>query len=94
MMDNTYTYDAVNNITQLKSVAPIPTENKKGGNFEYNFGYEDLYRLTNASGTYQNISHQHRYTMDMQYSETGSILHKSQVHQRKEYGGRFAWGHL
>ncbi len=91
MMDNTYTYDAVNNITQLKSVAPIPTENKKGGNFEYNYVYDDLYRLTNASGTYQNISHQHQYTMDMQYSETGRILHKSQVHQRKEYD-ETTWG--
>lgn len=91
MMDNTYTYDAVNNITQLKSVAPIPTENKKGGNFEYNYVYDDLYRLTGASGTYQNISHQHKYTLDMQYSETGSILHKSQEHKRKEYDDT-EWG--
>jgi hypothetical protein len=77
MMDNIYAYDLVNNITQLKSVAPIPESNLKGGNFVYEFKYDDLYRLTKANGHYQGATHEHTYTLDMNYTATGSILNKT-----------------
>ncbi len=85
MMDNTYSYDKVNNITMLKSEAPIPASSLKGGSFEYIYKYDDLYRLTDAAGHYKGATHEHKYRMAMDYSPTGSILSKKQNHVRKEY---------
>jgi RHS repeat-associated protein len=85
MMDNTYIYDKVNNITGLKSEAPIPSADLKGGRFEYNYEYDDLYRLTDATGHYEGATHEHEYTLSMDYSTTGRILHKGQEHIRRGY---------
>ncbi|WP_146131014.1 RHS repeat-associated core domain-containing protein [Marinilabilia salmonicolor] len=85
MMDNTYIYDKVNNITGLKSEAPIPSADLKGGRFEYNYEYDDLYRLTDATGHYEGATHEHEYTLSMDYSTTGRILQKGQEHIRRGY---------
>ncbi len=86
LMDNTYTYDAVNNITNLKSTAPIPETGFKGGRFDYNFKYDDLYRLEEANGHFEGAESEHQYELTMGYSPTGSILNKTQVHQSKDRG--------
>ncbi len=91
LMDNTYTYDDVNNITKLKSDAEIPEPGFKGGRFEYNFEYDDLYRLTGANGLFEGAESEHRYELDMKYSPTGSILHKDQLHQSRDRG-ETVWG--
>ncbi len=91
MMNNTYTYDDVNNIVNLKNGAPRPTDGFKGGPFEYIYEYDDLYRLKHAEGMWQGVSHEHRYTMDMDYSETGSILQKTQTHDRRDYLDGSTW---
>ncbi len=86
LMDNTYTYDDVNNITNLKSNASIPETGFKGGRFDYNFEYDDLYRLTGANGLFEGSESEHRYELTMKYSSTGCILNKDQLHQSRDRG--------
>lgn len=91
MMDNTYTYDKVNNILSLTNEAPKTTPNRKGGPFEYTYQYDDLYRLTHAQGQWHGATHEQRYTLDMQYSPTGRILEKDQKHDRRSYDEPEQW---
>ncbi len=84
LMDNTYTYDKVNNITNLKSNAPIPELGFRGGRFDYSYEYDDLYRLKGASGHFEGAESEHRYELSMSYSPTGNILNKNQLHQSKD----------
>jgi RHS repeat-associated protein len=84
MMDNVYEYDKVNNIISLKNNAPIPSANLMGGQSEYTFEYDDMYRLTAAEGSFKGASDQHSYTLAMSYNTVGSILQKNQVHRRKD----------
>jgi RHS repeat-associated protein len=83
MMDNVYGYDKVNNILSLKNNAPIPSSNLMGGSSEYTYSYDDLYRLTTASGTFKGSNETHRYSLDMSYNTVGGITEKNQVHERK-----------
>jgi RHS repeat-associated protein len=85
-MDNEYTYDKVNNILSLKNSAPVPSPNLMGGSSEYTYEYDDLYRLTEAKGHYTGPNEQHRYTLQMSYNSVGSILEKTQLHQRTSSG--------
>jgi RHS repeat-associated protein len=85
-MDNEYTYDKVNNILSLKNSAPVPSANLMGGSSEYSYAYDDLYRLTEAQGHYRGPNEQHRYRLQMRYNSVGSILEKSQLHQRSSSG--------
>jgi len=85
-MDNEYTYDKVNNILSLKNSAPVPSSNLMGGSSEYSYEYDDLYRLTEAKGHYTGPNEQHRYTLQMRYNSVGSILEKTQLHQRSSSG--------
>jgi hypothetical protein len=86
MMDNSYAYDKVNNILSLKNAAPVPTSNLMGGASEYHYSYDDLYRLTEAQGTFRGSNHQHRYSLQMQYNTVGGIESKLQTHDRKSNG--------
>jgi len=85
-MDNEYAYDKVNNILSLKNTAPVPSSNLMGGSSEYTYEYDDLYRLTEAKGHYTGPNEQHRYTLQMRYNSVGSILEKTQLHQRSNSG--------
>jgi RHS repeat-associated protein len=82
-MDNVYTYDKVNNILNLTNNAPVPTPNLMGGSSEYNYSYDDLYRLTTASGTFKGANDDHAYTLSMSYNSVGGITQKNQNHTRK-----------
>ncbi len=86
MMDNSYGYDAVNNILSLKNNAEVPNNNLMGGSSEYSYEYDDLYRLTSAEGSFTDSNHEHRYSLEMKYNSVGSILEKVQVHERKGSG--------
>ena len=83
MMDNIYEYDKVNNILSLKNNAPIPTSSLMGGSSEYHYKYDELYRLTEASGSFKGSTKEHRYNLQMSYNTVGGIESKAQTHERK-----------
>lgn len=83
-IDNTYTYDKVNNILSMENNAPVPASNLMGGASEYTYEYDDLYRLTSASGSYKGSNDNHTYALAMDYNSVGGITKKTQVHKRKE----------
>jgi len=82
-MDNVYTYDKVNNILNLKNNAPVPATNLMGGLSEYNYSYDDLYRLTSASGSYKGANDDEVYNLSMNYNSVGGITQKTQNHTSK-----------
>ncbi|MCI5180784.1 MAG: sugar-binding protein, partial [Candidatus Electrothrix sp. AW3_4] len=82
-MDLSYDYDPVGNIEGLDNAAAVRKPNEFGGKSRQRFGYDDLYRLTSASGLLeQKPNTEHRYTLAMQYDSIHNILTKNQQHVR------------
>lgn len=84
-MQNTYQYDVVSNVMQVHNNAPV-VNGLLGGGTNYAFGYDDLYRLTSASGNWRGINTQaqeerHRYTYTMTYDNMHNIMGKTQKHE-------------
>lgn len=84
-MQNTYQYDVVSNVMQVHNNAPVTT-GLLGGGTNYAYGYDDLYRLTSASGNWRGINTQaqeerHRYTVSMTYDNMHNIMSKTQKHE-------------
>ncbi len=72
-----YTYDAAKNITKIENAAGYVNVDL-GGNYEYNYKYDNLYRLTSATGSfssYQNGSCP--FELGMEYSPSGNITQKT-----------------
>lgn len=83
IMDNVFTFDNEDNILRIVNNAPVPPSNLMGGQFDYQYSYDDLYRLTNTIGNFRNVTHENKYTLDMSYNTVFSILNKNQQHQFK-----------
>jgi RHS repeat-associated protein len=83
MMDNVYTYDKVNNILKLKNNAEIPPSNLMGGQSDYNYTYDDLYQLTQATGSHKGSNQENKYSLAMKYNSVHSIVKKEQLHEFK-----------
>ena len=82
-MDLAYQYDPVGNILGLDNLAAVSKPNQFGGRLAQTFGYDDLYRLTSASGSLkQQPNTEHRYALAMQYDEIHNIVGKNQQHVR------------
>lgn len=84
-MQNTYQYDVISNVMQVHNNAPI-VNGLLGGGTNYAYGYDDLYRLTSASGNWRGINTQaqeerHRYTVTMTYDNMHNIMSKTQKHE-------------
>lgn len=84
-MQNVYQYDVVSNVMQVHNNAPV-VNGLLGGGTNYAFGYDDLYRLTSASGNWRGINTQaqeerHRYTVAMTYDNMHNIMSKTQKHE-------------
>ncbi|ROH95988.1 SpvB/TcaC N-terminal domain-containing protein [Chryseobacterium daecheongense] len=84
-MQNTYQYDVISNVMQIHNNAPV-VNGLLGGGTNYAFGYDDLYRLTSASGNWRGINTQaqeerHRYTYTMTYDNMHNIMSKTQKHE-------------
>ncbi|WP_258105033.1 SpvB/TcaC N-terminal domain-containing protein [Marinoscillum sp. MHG1-6] len=90
-MDNSYTYDKVNNILSLKNNAPVPESSLMGGASEYHYEYDDLYRLTGATGHYTGANEEHRYSLQMAYNTVGGIIHKVQSHDKTGNNSKGDW---
>jgi RHS repeat-associated protein len=76
LMDLTYSYDEENNITGISNSAFAV--NGLGGNYSYNYEYDNMYRLVNAGGSFTD-NQQKNYTFElaMSYSPSGNILSKN-----------------
>jgi len=77
-----YDYDNVGNIVQLRNDVPVPPPSGDGGPSIQNFTYDDLYRLTAASGTYEfEPDKLNRYTVSLSYDSINNLLSKNQLHE-------------
>jgi len=84
-MQNTYQYDVVSNVMQIHNNAPV-VSGLLGGGANYAYGYDDLYRLTSASGNWRGANTQaqeerHRYTVAMSYDNMHNVTSKTQKHE-------------
>ena len=83
-----YGYDNVGNILSLANNVPVPPPSQFGGPTTQSFGYDDLYRLTSASGTYQfSPDKTDRYTLSMVYDNIHNILLKQQNNEIVQLSG-------
>ncbi|MFT3919997.1 SpvB/TcaC N-terminal domain-containing protein [Cloacibacterium sp.] len=85
-MDNAYVYDKVSNVKSVKNNATILT-GLLGGGTEMTYNYDDLYRLTSATGTWNgyntaNQIEKQRYDVAMSYDELHNVTEKKQKHDK------------
>ncbi|HEX5745450.1 MAG TPA: SpvB/TcaC N-terminal domain-containing protein [Archangium sp.] len=77
----TYKFDKVGNVTNLVNDVPHARPNEYGGRVEQIFSYDDLYRLTSATGTwFQPPGKSNEYSYVLQYDEIHKIKLKNQQH--------------
>ncbi len=76
----TYKYDNVGNVLSLSNDVPVPPASQFGGPSTQTFAYDDLYRLTSASGSYKFMPDKERkYKLDLSYDTIHNMLSKRQV---------------
>lgn len=78
---NAYTYDAVQNILSIQNTAPAQP-GQLGGAMTHRFEYDDLYRLSKASGDWHGNQKTDTYSLEMQYDDLHNIRSKAQTHQQ------------
>ncbi|MBP1646544.1 MAG: hypothetical protein H6Q16_2122, partial [Bacteroidetes bacterium] len=80
LQKNTYTYDNVGNITQIKGDGINP--------FEHNYTYDASYRLTDANGNGTWLGNNLTYEQSFTYSPSGRINNKKTTSQKlsNQYG--------
>jgi len=75
-MDLHYSYDKENNITGIENIAAAV--NGLGGVYENEYTYDDMYRLTNANGTFTDKnSTNFPFILEMSYTASGNIATKA-----------------
>jgi len=81
LMDNEYGYDKVTNILQIKNSAPKPiAPDLYGGESEFNYTYDDMYRLVHADGYWADRFNRHEFNLEMTYNSLHDITNKRQQH--------------
>lgn len=75
MLNNSYSYDAVSNITGIINNSP-PQKGKLGGRASQKYSYDGLYRLIGATGQYEGFKDTASYGLEMQYDNLSNILNK------------------
>ena len=69
----------MSNVLSIANAAPLPQSGKAGGQMSHTYGYDALYRLTSASGTYRGAEGKSAsYTLAMSYDNMHRIKSKSQ----------------
>ncbi len=77
IMNNTYTYDNVSNVMGVTNTGVAA--NVLGGAMVHNYGYDDLYRLSTANGTFTGVNGKTaNYTLAMGYDNLHNITSKKQ----------------
>ena len=83
-----YTHDAVGNIISLDNEVVTPPPPIYGGPTDQEFLYDDLYRLTAATGSYQYMPNKTRhYTLDLTYDTIDNIMYKAQADWKVQPSG-------
>ncbi len=83
----TYGYDKIGNVTNLVNDVPNARPNEYGGRVEQSFSYDDLYRLTSATGTwFQPPGKLNQYVYTLQYDDIHNIKAKNQQHWIRNRG--------
>jgi RHS repeat-associated protein len=88
-MDNSYSYDNMQNILGVSNAAAVPAGSSEfGGETSQSFSYDNLYQLKNAEGSWTaRQGHQYRYNLEMGYDTIGNIKSKRQLHEKLPYDG-------
>jgi len=79
IINNTYTYDEVDNIEVVENNVQAMTGGI-GGYARQEYEYDDLYRLTSAIGEYQGGKNSSTYMLNMTYDNLHNIQQKEQMH--------------
>ncbi|WP_081916179.1 SpvB/TcaC N-terminal domain-containing protein [Saccharothrix sp. NRRL B-16314] len=80
--DISYEYDNVGNVLSLTNTVPLPHGKPIGGPSRQTYGYDDLYRVTAATGEYRNKDNKlDRYSMALGYDSVHNLTAKSQRHE-------------
>ncbi len=86
--NQTYTYDLMGNLTDEKNQVKVASPSQYGGPSSQHFTYDDLYRLTGASGTYHYAPDDTRtYKLKLGYDSLGDIVSNSQTDTITRPGG-------
>lgn len=78
LIDGRYQYDAMDNVLGFTNSA---TGGKLGGSSRHDFVYDELYRLTEANGSWQSDDQTTDYSLLMSYDNLHNIQRKSRTHQ-------------
>lgn len=77
-----YSYDKVGNVTSITNAVTQQEGKPIGGGSQQTFAYDDLYRLTGATGKYQKSDNKvDSYTMALSYDSIHNAVSKHQTHQ-------------
>jgi RHS repeat-associated protein len=83
-----YSYDLAGNITALSNQVPIPGPRDFGGPVDQTFGYDGLYRLTQATGEWRFSPNKHaNYALSLAYDTIHNITQKTQSDSVTTPGG-------
>lgn len=98
-MKNLYQYDVVSNVLQIHNNAPVAQAGLLGGGTNHAYGYDDLYRLTSASGNWRGMNPQgqeerQRYTVTMAYDNMHNVMSKTQKHERAMGNTGNVWNNM
>ncbi|MFH4967517.1 SpvB/TcaC N-terminal domain-containing protein [Gaetbulibacter sp. M240] len=91
LMNNHYTYDDADNILAIQNKATNKRSNVMGGESDYNLKYDDLYRLTSATGIQKKASQENQFELEMSYNSIHNIISKNQI-QRFKNQKQKDWG--
>ncbi len=80
-MDMSYVYDDVGNIIRQGNAATVLDDDEIGGATDYTYTYDNLYRLTNATGFWGKSPEEwETFDLDMTYDTIHNIVGKDQRH--------------
>ena len=84
MQNISYTYDNVGNITEIANVASQTSG--MGGPYDAQYTYDNLYRLSSATGSWHPRGLRLPFSMSMRYSPNGRIVSKKADYSTYENG--------
>lgn len=86
-INNAYEYDILSNVTGIINTPDALSAGEIGGSVTYEYGYDNLNRLTTATGIFTGRNatddglERQQYTLAMEYDNLHNITSKQQLHQ-------------